>query len=70
MILFWIFYRKVSQKYHRSIMPFGIPYFPPRQGEDIPTLGGSVPHGVGESEVNILRITSLYFRDFKFVLYE
>ena len=33
--------------YHRSIMPFGIPYFPPRQGEDIPTLGGSVPHGVG-----------------------
>ena len=28
-------------------MPFGIPYFPPRQGEDIPTLGGSVPHGVG-----------------------
>ena len=52
-------------------MPFGIPYFPPRQGEDIPTLGGSVPHGVGgESEANILRITSLYFRDFKFVLYE
>ena len=70
MILFWKFYRKVSLMYHRSIMPFGIPYFPPHQGEDIPTLGGSVPHGVGKSEVNILRITSLYFRDFKFVLYE
>ncbi len=69
MILFWIFYRKVSLMYHRSIMPFGIPYFPPRQGEDIPTLGGSVPHGVGgnprsifyELQVYVLRIASLCF---------
>ncbi len=63
MILFWIFYRKVSLMYHRSIMPFGIPYFPPRQGEDIPTLGGSVPHGVGE-------IRGLYFMDYKSMFYE
>ena len=39
-------------------MPFGIPYFPPRQGEDIPTLGGSVPHGVGE-------IRGQYFMNYK-----
>ncbi|CDD05139.1 unknown [Prevotella sp. CAG:592] len=63
MILFWIFYRKVSLMYHRSIMPFGIPYFPPRQGEDIPTLGGSVPHGVGE-------IRGQYFTNYKSMFYE
>ncbi len=39
-------------------MPFGIPYFPPRQEEDIPTLGGSVPHGVGE-------IRGQYFMNYK-----
>ena len=39
-------------------MPFSIPYFPPRQGEDIPTLGGSVPHGVGE-------IRGQYFMNYK-----
>ena len=44
-------------------MPFGIPYFPPRQGEDIPTLGGSVPHGVGE-------IRSQYFTNYKSMFYE
>ena len=43
---------------------------PPRQGEDIPTLGVLFPTAWGESEANILRITSLYFRDFKFVFYE
>ena len=63
MILFWKFYRKVSLMYHRSIMPFGIPYFPPRQGEDIPTLGGSVPHGVGE-------IRGQYFTNYKSMFYE
>ena len=63
MILFWIFYRKVSLMYHRSIMPFGIPYFPPRQGEDIPTLGGSVPHGVGG-------IRGLSFMNYKSVFLE
>ena len=62
MILFWIFYRKVSLMYHRSIMPFGIPYFPPRQGEDIPTLGGSVPHGVGE-------IRGQYFMNYKSMIH-
>ena len=44
-------------------MPFGIPYFLPRQGEDIPTLGGSVPHGVGE-------IRGQYFTNYKSMFYE
>ena len=43
-------------------MPFGIPYFPPRQGEDIPTLGGSVPHGVGE-------IRGQYFMNYKSMIH-
>ena len=43
-------------------MPFGIPYFPPRQGEDIPTLGGSVPHGVGE-------IRGQYFMNYKYMIH-
>ena len=43
-------------------MPFSIPYFPPRQGEDIPTLGGSVPHGVG-------KIRGQYFMNYKSMLH-
>ena len=59
-------------------MPFGIPYFPPHQGEDIPTLGGSVPHGVGENprsifyelQVCILEISNLCFTNSKSMFYE
>ena len=59
-------------------MPFGIPYFPPHQGEYIPTLGGSVPHGVGgnprsifyELQVCILEISNLYFTNSKSMFYE
>ena len=46
-------------------MPFGIPYFPPRQGEDIPTLGGSVPTRGGNPEVNILRNYKSVFSRFQ-----
>ena len=60
MILFWIFYRKVSQKYDRGIMPVGVAYLREDQGEDIPTLGGSVPHGVGG-------IRGQYFTNYKSV---
>ena len=43
---------------------------PHTRGKTSPHKGVLFPTAWGESEANILRITSLYFRDFKFVLYE